>query len=81
MNASLGMAGVVLAFVASLSGMVTVAHGLLRRRRNQARLMLPYSALALAGSVLAVVAMEIALVQRDFTIRFVAEHGSRTTPL
>ena len=81
MNAALGTAGIVLAFVASLSGMVTVAHGLVRRRRNQATLMVPYAVLGLAGAVLAFAAMERALIQRDFTIRFVAEHGSHKTPL
>lgn len=81
MNAALGTAGIVLAFVASLSGMVTVAHGLLRRRRHQASLMVPYAVLGLGGAVLAFAAMERALIQRDFTIRFVAEHGSHKTPL
>ncbi|MCC6434363.1 MAG: heme lyase CcmF/NrfE family subunit [Acidimicrobiales bacterium] len=61
--------------------MVTVAHGLVRRRRNQATLMVPYAVLGLAGAVLAFAAMERALIQRDFTIRFVAEHGSHKTPL
>jgi cytochrome c-type biogenesis protein CcmF len=79
-NAALGTAGVALAFVAALSGTVTVAVGLLRRSRY-ATLIVPYTVLTLAGSVVAFAAMERAFIQRDFTIRFVAENGSSRTPL
>ncbi len=81
MNAALGMAGIVLAFVAAVSGGSTVAYGLVRRRRTRVDLILPYTVLAFAGAVLAFAAMERALVQRDFTIKFVFDHGSRATPL
>ncbi len=81
MNAAVGTGGVVLAFVAALSGMATVAYGLVRRRPHQARLMGPYAALLLAGAVLAFGAMERAFIQRDYTIRFVADNGSNRTPL
>jgi len=80
-NAAVGTAGVVLAFVAALSGVVTVAYSLVRRRPQRARLMLPYAVLLLAGAAVAFGAMERAFIQRDFTIRFVAENGSHRTPL
>ena len=42
MNAALGRAGVVLAFVASVSAMVTLTVALVRRRHDRLRLAVPY---------------------------------------
>ncbi len=80
MNASIGTAAVVLAFVAACSGLVVVAHGLIRRRSRHATLMVPYATLVVIGAVVAFAAMERAFIQRDFTVRFVAENGSHRTP-
>jgi len=80
-NAAVGSGGVVLAFVAALSGAVAVAYGLLRRRPRRDRLMVPYAVLLFLGAAVAFGAMERAFIQRDFTIRFVADNGSHRTPL
>lgn len=81
MNAAVGTAGVVLAFVAALSGMVTLTYGLVRNTRSRATLMVPYAVLVFVGAAVAFAAMERAFIQRDFTVRFVAENGSHQTPL
>ncbi len=80
MNAAFGVGGVVLAFVAALSGMVTVAYSLVRGGRRRSALVVPYTVLVLIGAVVAFGAMERAFIQRDFTIRFVARNGSHSTP-
>ncbi|MCB1257004.1 MAG: heme lyase CcmF/NrfE family subunit [Microthrixaceae bacterium] len=55
--------------------------GALRTRRaDLAKMGRAYSLVVLAGAVLAVVAMQLALAQRDYTILYVAQNGSSTTP-
>jgi len=79
MNLAIGKAGVVLAFVSALSGAGTLAFALVRRRPHLQRLAVPYAVLGLLGGVVAFGAMERAFIQRDFTIAYVAENGSRAT--
>jgi len=80
MNLALGRAGVMLGLVAAVCAVVTLAYALLRRRRDLLWLAVPYAVLVLAGAVLAVVAMERALITRDFTVQYVADNGSTRTP-
>ncbi len=80
MNAALGSAGVLLGLIACVAGMITVAVGLRGDRAALVRTGRTYALLGLAGAVLATVAMERALITRDFTVQFVAEHGSSRTP-
>nr|MDQ3353545.1 heme lyase CcmF/NrfE family subunit [Actinomycetota bacterium] len=90
MNAALGSAGVMLGFVASVLGAVTLASGLRQRGRSGRDgdgglgllwLGRSFAWLVLGGAVLAAVAMEIALVTHDFSLQYVADNGSRSTPL
>ncbi len=85
MNATLGAIGVWLAFVAAIIGVIVVGLSLLRQKvdrepdpRFDGRI---YAPLVLAGAVVAVLAMERALVTHDFSIVFVAQNNSRVTPL
>src|SRR3954468_5356227 len=80
MNAALGSAGVILGFVASLGGIVTLAVGLARRRSRLLVAGRTYVWLVAAGAVIAFVAMERALLTHDFSIAFVANNSSRHTP-
>ena len=80
MNAALGTAGVVLGAAASVGGVLTLAVALLGRRRHLLVVGRSYVLLALLGAVVAVAAMERALVTRDFTVRYVADNGSHDTP-
>ncbi|HKE73888.1 MAG TPA: heme lyase CcmF/NrfE family subunit [Acidimicrobiales bacterium] len=80
MNAALGTAGIVLGVAASLGGVVSLAIALLGRKPHLLAVGRSYVLLALGGAVLAVIAMERALITRDYTLKYVAEHGSSRTP-
>ena len=80
MNAVLGSAGVFLGLVACVAGVVTVAVGLRSHRPVLVRTGRTYAFLALGGALLATFAMERALITRDFSVGFVAAHGSSRTP-
>jgi cytochrome c-type biogenesis protein CcmF len=80
MNAALGIAGVSLGLGGSLLGIITVVMGLVRRQAQLIRMGRIYAGVVLAGAVLAFVAMERALITRDFSLAYVAEVGSRATP-
>ena len=80
MNAALGTAGVALGLAASVLGVVTLAVGLRSRRPALLRLGRSYAWLVLGGAVLATVAMERALVTRDFSLAYVERNGSWSTP-
>jgi cytochrome c-type biogenesis protein CcmF len=79
-NAALGTAGVALGAAASVGGVLTLAVALLRRKHHLLVVGRSYVLLALLGAVVAVAAMERALVTRDFTVRYVADNGSHDTP-
>jgi cytochrome c-type biogenesis protein CcmF len=81
MSAVAGTAAVALGLAAAILGILTLALGL---RRGDPRLLKGgqrYVWLVLAGAVLAAVAMEYALLTHDFSLRYVAANGSRSTPL
>ncbi|CAN5536806.1 heme lyase CcmF/NrfE family subunit [soil metagenome] len=80
MNAALGAGGVTLGFVGALLGAITLAVGLARRRPSLLKLGRSYSWLVLLGALVAFVAMERALITRDFSLQYVAENGSTRTP-
>jgi len=84
-NAALGSVGVWLGFAAALAGAAVLgvtlwrdAHGRRRAGLLDGRLFAP---VLLFGALLAVGAMEHALVTHDFSIVFVADNNSRATPL
>ncbi|MGP8058406.1 MAG: heme lyase CcmF/NrfE family subunit [Acidimicrobiales bacterium] len=85
LNAVLGQLGVWLAFAGALVGVAVVAVGLRRQatgaapdRRLDGRLFAP---VVLAGAVVAVAAMEHALITHDFSLVYVADNNARATPL
>jgi cytochrome c-type biogenesis protein CcmF len=79
-NAALGSAGVALGLGASILGVVTLVVGLVRGRPKLVQLGRIYAVAAFAGALLAFVAMERALITRDFSLTYVAEVGSTRTP-
>jgi cytochrome c-type biogenesis protein CcmF len=79
-NAALGQAGVVLGAAASLGGVATLAVALRQRKLHLIAVGRSYALLALLGAVVAVAAMERALITRDFTVQYVADVGSHKTP-
>ena len=80
MNLALGRAGVTLGLAAAILGAITVGYGLIRKRPDLVRLSRWYAALVFLGGLLAAVAMESALITRDFTVKYVADNGSSKTP-
>ena len=80
MNSTLGTAGVVLGVAASALGIITLAVGLRRKRPELLETGWSYSLLVLLGAVVAVFAMQRALITRDFTVGFVHDNGSTRTP-
>ena len=80
MGGALGVAGVSLGLGAAVLGFLTLVVGLVRHRPQLLRFGKVYAVLVLLGAVLAFVAMEIALFQRDFSLAYVAQVGSSKTP-
>ncbi|MBM3673626.1 MAG: heme lyase CcmF/NrfE family subunit [Actinobacteria bacterium] len=80
MKAQLGVLGIALGIGATAVGMWLLALGL--RRKDVALLQSGRRCVYLvsAAAVVAVVAMEWALLSHDFTIRYVAENNARSTP-
>ena len=79
-NSALGQAGIVAGLVSSVMALITVVVALVQGREDRIRLVRQYGWMVLGGAVLAVFAMERALITRDFSVDFVANHGSRRTP-
>jgi len=80
-NATLGHTGVLLGLVASVVGVLVIGTGLVRGRPASVKAGQIYAGLILLGAVVATVAMQRALITHDFSIAFVAENNSRSTPL
>jgi cytochrome c-type biogenesis protein CcmF len=80
MNAALGSAGVVLGLTACVLGVFVAALGQRRQRDDLLRTARPLAFFALGGGVIATLAMERALITRDFTVQYVYDHGSSRTP-
>jgi len=80
-NALLGQDAILLGLLASIAGVVTLAMGLRRDRAQLLRSGRIYSWLILGSIVVAVAVMERALVTHDFSLTYVANTGSRQTPL
>ena len=79
-NAAVGLMGVALGLGGSVAGAINVATGARRHRVRQLRWARTYAMIVGFGAVLAVVAMERALITRDFHLAYVAQVGSSRTP-
>ncbi len=79
-NVALGSAAVAAGLGAALVGFVVCGLGVTGRMRFALRHARGATFAMAAAAVVAVVAMERALITRDFTVKFVADNGSSTTP-
>jgi cytochrome c-type biogenesis protein CcmF len=79
-NRVLGDAGVIVAFVSALFGIISLGFGLYEDRPVIRRTARWYAYGVLGGLVLSFVVMERALITRDFSIEYVALNGSHRTP-
>ncbi|MGE0879677.1 MAG: heme lyase CcmF/NrfE family subunit [Acidimicrobiia bacterium] len=80
MNAQLGVAGVTLGLAGSVVGALSLLAGLLGDRPKLVRQGKVYALMTFFGSILTVIAMERALITRDFSILYVVNNGSKSTP-
>ena len=80
MNAAVGQSAVLLGLLASVLGAATYAVGLIRGRPRLLQAARTYTWLVLSGALLAAAAMERALLTNDFSLKFVANNDSRSTP-
>ena len=69
-----------LGLLSCAAGVTTLAVGLRSSRPALIRTGRTYAFLALGGAVLATVALQRALITRDFTVAYVADNGSSRTP-
>ncbi|MGB3410382.1 MAG: heme lyase CcmF/NrfE family subunit [Microthrixaceae bacterium] len=81
MNRALGLAGVIVAFGGSILAIIMLVGAVRTKRSDLAKMGRSYSLIVALGAVVAVIAMQRGLIQRDYTLRYVAENGSSTTPL
>ena len=81
MKAALGSTGVLWGLLASLAGIAVLARGVRRRDPRLVATGRRVVPLVLFGALVAAGAMEWALVTRDFSLVYVADNGSRATPL
>jgi cytochrome c-type biogenesis protein CcmF len=81
MNLALGRAGVILALLGAVFGAATLVVGILADRPVLRRSGRRYVVLIVIGAVVAAAAMERALLTHDFSVQYVADNHSRSTPL
>ena len=79
-NATLGSLFVALGAAGALAGAVVTVLGLVGRRRGWWRDSAMLAGVMMAAAAGAFLVMERALITRDFTVSFVASHGSSRTP-
>jgi Cytochrome c biogenesis factor len=80
MRATLGVLGIAIGIGGSAIGIVLLLRGVLRNDAASLRSGRACVFVVLGGAVLAVAAMEWALLSHDFSIRYVAENNARSTP-
>jgi cytochrome c-type biogenesis protein CcmF len=80
-NGALGHTGVLLGFVAALAGVAVIAVGLAKGRESTMRSGQIYAPIIFLGGIIAVAAMEHALITHDFSLTFVKDNNSIYTPV
>lgn len=81
MTATVGTLGVIVAFVGALGGMFATGQALRQRQPEKQRHAQFWVLVMLGGVVVAVAAMEVALLRNDFSLEYVANNSTRSTPL
>ena len=80
MNVAIGSLGIVLTLAACLTGSFSIIAGQKQSRQRLRTVGAKYAWLAFGGMALSTFAMQRALITRDFSVKYVAEHGSSLTP-
>jgi cytochrome c-type biogenesis protein CcmF len=79
-NAAFGKAGIVLALAAATGGAIITVAGVRVGDRRLLRQAPRYALVCFAGAAIAVAMMQRALITRDFSLAYVQQVGSATTP-
>ena len=79
-NAALGHAGLLVLLTASVVGALSTGYAIVTHNQAALRQSLAYAWLILAGALIAVFAMQRALQVRDYSLAYVQDVGSSTTP-
>ena len=80
MHVLIGYGSVSLGFAGAILGAITIAISLIRKQPEMMRAVRLYVGLIVAAGVVGVITMESALLQHDFSVKYVAEHGRIGTP-
>ncbi len=80
LNGVVGHSALIVGLVASVFGAIATAYATRTGDRRVLRTVHNYAWIALAGAVLSIIAMERALITRDFSLKYVQTVGSRDTP-
>ncbi|MGB3733886.1 MAG: heme lyase CcmF/NrfE family subunit, partial [Ilumatobacter sp.] len=81
LNSALGRGGLLLMLAASVIGALTIVIGVWQKDRRLLKQAPRYAWMAAAGSVLAVIMMQRALITRDYSIAYIQQVGSADTPV
>ncbi|MBA2608205.1 MAG: heme lyase CcmF/NrfE family subunit, partial [Actinobacteria bacterium] len=81
MTSVLGNSAALLGFLASTGGLLFLVVGLVRKRTDLVRASWTWVWGVVAAAVIGFGAMEVALLRHDFSLQYVADNGSRSTPL
>ena len=81
LNGALGRAGLMLALAAAAFGALATIYGVRTRQPRILRMAPVYAWLCVGGAVLAVLMMQRALITRDYSLAYIQQVGSATTPL
>ncbi|HET9076414.1 MAG TPA: heme lyase CcmF/NrfE family subunit [Acidimicrobiales bacterium] len=81
MNAAAGESALLLAFGAAVLGCVSLVVGLIKGRPSLVRAGRTYTWVILIGAVAATAAMQHALITHDFSLQYVADNDSVSTPI
>jgi cytochrome c-type biogenesis protein CcmF len=80
LNSALGRAGLMLCLAAAVFGAAATVYGIRRNDAKTLRMAPMYTWLCVGGAALAVAMMQRALITRDFSLLYVQQVGSRSTP-
>ncbi len=80
LNGALGHFGLLLMLAASFVGALSTGFAIVVGNRKGVRQAPVYAALILAGALISVIAMQRALETRDYSLDYIQQVGSRTTP-
>ena len=80
LNSALGRAGLMLTLASATFGVMATVYGIRRGDRRILRMSPRYAWLCVAGAALAIVMMQRALITRDFSLAYVQQVGSHSTP-